>query len=98
MDVLKHITLFDKLSRDVVDFDASLFRAREMGLEVKILCKSGKPSTRTRDDADGNQFDRLKGASFGTNVARVDDGIALTVIHVQFSPSLLGLSLQTTLV
>ena len=98
MDVLKHITLFDKLSRDVVDFDASLFRAREMGLEVKILCKSGKPSTRTRDDADGNQFDRLKGESFGTDATRVDDVIAPDGDLRAVFPSLMRLSLKTTLV
>ena len=33
-------------------------------------------SARTIDDAVGNQFDRLEGASFGTDITRVDDVIA----------------------
>ena len=35
-----------------------------------------RSSAGMRDFADGNQFDRLKGSSFGTNIAGVDDTIS----------------------
>ena len=47
-----------------------------MGLEVNVFCvKDGKYSTGKRDDAVGNQFDRLEGASFGTDISGVDNVI-----------------------
>ena len=49
----------DKVFSNIREFDSSVFKA-------------GKLSARTRNDAVVNQFDRLKGSSFGTNVEGVD--------------------------
>ena len=56
-----------------------------------IYVKAGKSSAKTRDDAVGNQFGRLEGASFGTDIDRLvcvmySDGdlIAFLILLVRF--------------
>ena len=76
MEVPEQIIFLDKFFRDVREFDASVFRMGEMGLEVFLKnVEAGKSSARTRDDAVRNQFDCLKGASFGICISGVDDVI-----------------------
>ena len=67
----------DRLFRDVREFDASVFVTGSIGLEVDIFyIRAIKSIPGTRNDAVGNQFDSLEGASSGTDVSGVDGFIA----------------------
>ena len=77
MDILEHIIFFYKFFRDVGEFDTSIFRAGDMALEVIVLyVKAEKSRSRIRYEYVGNQFDRIEGSIFGTDIAGVDDAIS----------------------
>ena len=91
MDVLEQIIFLDKFFWDVGDFDVSVFRAGCMGLEVKQL------------------ISKLENRALGLEMTMLATNLTLSrePVLVPTSPyvdsravfySLLGLSLQTTLV
>ena len=98
MDVLKQIVLLGQFFRDVREFDVSIFRAVDGFGGKNINVKASKSSTRTKDEAVGNQFEHLEGASFGNKIARVDDVITPVSNLCAVLSSLLVLSSQMALV